>query len=322
MTLSLLIVVLHYSGVPDTLACLASLAGEISDAVHVVVINNGSGEHPRAAIAATYPWAEIIDLPENLGWSGGNNVGIRLAQRRGYNLVCLLNNDTIVRPGTIARLLQTAAALGPCLLHPLIYSYGRADEAQLDPTLPHPPDMRATPAANLPGVFAIDMVNGACLLAFVAVFDAIGLIDERFFLLCEDADLGRRAQAGGFTSYCDTAALIEHKESRAFGGKHTPIKTYYGLRNTLLYHEKRGGIRHWPRILSGNIVWTIGNTARADGLDPRTITVLLAWFFSRRIYARAVRMALRDYVFRRFGRLNCADEAILKAAPAADAGSH
>ena len=226
MALSLLIVVLHYSGVPDTLACLASLAGEVSDAVQVVVIDNGSGEHLRAAIAGSYPWAEIIDLPENLGWSGGNNVGIGIAQRRGYDLVCLLNNDTVVPSGTFARLVQTAAAIGPCVLHPLIYSYGCADEAQFDPILPHPPEMIATPAADLPGVFAVDMVHGACLLAHVAVFDGIGLIDERFFLLCEDADLGRRARVARFTLYCDTGARIEHKESRAFGGKRTPMKTY------------------------------------------------------------------------------------------------
>ena len=67
-------------------------------------------------------------MAENRGWSGGNYEGIRLAIARRYDWVCLLNHDTVLPENTVARLMQTAALLGPNLLHPAIDSYGDDNE--------------------------------------------------------------------------------------------------------------------------------------------------------------------------------------------------
>jgi GT2 family glycosyltransferase len=183
MGLSLLIVVLHYRGLDDTLECLASLGRQTYVNLHTVVVDNGSGDKLAARLAEDYPWAEVLELKENRGWSGGNNAGIGLAMERNYDAVCLLNNDTVVPERALERLVATMALLGPCLLHPAIDSYGLDNEVQLDPTIPKPSSMTVTPVAGRADLFEIEVANGSCLLADVSVFRHIGLIDARFFLL-------------------------------------------------------------------------------------------------------------------------------------------
>ena len=313
--LSLLIIVLHYSGLDDTFECLASLGMQAYQNVHTIVVDNGSVEKPNPRLSAAYPWVEILEMPENRGWSGGNNAGIRLAIARDYDWICLLNNDTVLPENALVRLMETAALLGPNVLHPAIDSYGDDNEIQFDPTIPEPPVMTAKTVPGRAGLYEVSAVNGSCLLAHVDVFRKIGLIDERFFLLCEDADFGARAVAAGFHLFCDIEVRIQHKESRSFGGRRKPIKTYYGLRNMLLFWEKHE--RHQRSYLEygRDLAWMVWGTAEAAGIAPRSWWDLLCWSLSKDVFARAVRMGLRDYVFRRFGRVNKRDESTLAPRP-------
>ena len=308
---SLLIVVLHYGGLDDTLECVASLGQQTYKNIHTIVVDNGSVEKPGPRLTVAYPWVEVLEMAENRGWSGGNNVGIRLAIARNYDFVCLLNNDTVLPENTVAQLMKTAAFLGPSVLHPAIDSYGDRNEVQFDPTIPEPPGMTATGVPGHATLYEVSAVNGSCLLAHVDVFRKIGLIDERFFLLCEDADLGARAVAAGFHLFCDVGARIQHKESRSFGGLRRPIKTYYGLRNMLLYWEKHERQQRTYFKYGRDLAWTVWGTAQAAGITPRSWWHLLCWSLSNDTFARAIRMGARDYALRRFGRLNRRDEAIL-----------
>ena len=311
--LSLLIIVLHYRGLEDTLECIASLGQQTYQNFHTIVVDNGSGETPKVQLAAAHPWVEILEMGENRGWSGGNNEGIRLAIAGNYDWVCLLNNDTVLPENTVARLMESAALLGPSVLHPAIDSYGDDNEIQFDPTIPEPPGMTATAVRERAGLYQVSAVNGSCLLAHVDVFRKIGLIDERFFLLCEDADLGARAVAAGFHAFCDTGVRIQHKESRSFGGRRKPIKTYYGLRNMLLFREKHERLQRTYFEYGRDLAWMVWGTAEAAGVAPRSWWDLLCWGFSKDLFARAVRMGLRDYLLRRFGRINNRDEQVLVA---------
>jgi GT2 family glycosyltransferase len=191
-TAPLRIIVLHYRNLADTIECLNSIAAQTYANIRTILIDNGSNDSPLTDLAADYPWVELVTLAENLGWSGGNNVGIRAALAQGVDFVCLLNNDTVLPEQAVERLMATATTLGACLLHPAIDSYGVDDSVQLDPTIPEPAYLTVVPVPAVPDVYQISAVNGACLLVHRAVFAAIGLIDERFFLLCEDADFARR----------------------------------------------------------------------------------------------------------------------------------
>lgn len=312
MAASLLVVVLHYRGVDDTLECLASLARQTCPDMRVLLVDNGSTDF---AGVDPGPGVELLRTGENLGWSGGNNAGIRLALQRGVDLVCLLNNDTVLADDALARLVATAVRLGPCILHPAIDFYAPGEGAQLDPSLGEPDFLTARLLPGERTLYEVDSPNGACLLAHRALIEAVGLIDDRFFLLCEDADFGRRAVRAGFRMYCDVAARIRHKESRAFGGRRTPIKTYYGIRNDLLFQEKHEGWRRILRRTPRHVLWTAYGAAAATGARPASWWALLRWSLSADPHARALRLGVRDYLRRRFGRIGAADAARLGGSP-------
>ncbi len=322
---SVCIVVLHYGSVADTIECVASLARQKYGNFHTLVVDNGSHAGLTDSLASYAPAVETIELPDNLGWSGGNNVGIDLALERGYDFIWLLNNDTAFPDGTIEALMRTAGELPAGVLHPAIYSYFEDNEAQLDPSISEPATMATWPVAERPGLYKIGSINGSCFMVHASVFRTIGTIDARYFLQWEETDFATRATKAGYSIYCDVSVRIQHKESRAFGARRKPLKTYYSIRNQFLYMEKH--LRTWRKATHNlqQFYWTLWQTADATGMKPGSWWGVLRWVFSADLFARAVRMGLRDYVLRRFGRLNRRDETILlastsKPAPPQQAG--
>jgi GT2 family glycosyltransferase len=329
MTPSVLIIVLHYRGIGDTEECLRSLSQQTCPGMRTLLIDNGSGENIAERVDR-FDGLETLVLPENLGWSGGNNAGISLALDRGIDFVCLLNNDTVLPPHAMQVLMETAARVGPCVLHPAIESYTEGEPVQLDPSIPEPPYVRAGAVPAWNRLYEITLVNGACVFVHTTIFRTVGLIDDRFFLMWEDVDFGVRARAAGYRIFCDCDVRIRHKESRAFGGRRSPIKTYYTLRNSLLYFEKHPHLRGSLPTLIRSVAWLIWGSAQVrDPLSPnaespaltspqltsRSWWALLSWLLSSHPCAKANRMALRDYVLRRFGRINRHDERVLTVRP-------
>ena len=108
---SISIVVLNWNGRDDTLACLESVERISYPNFRVIVVDNGSADNSVAAIRAAFPKVELIETHANLGFSGGNNVGIKRALEHGADYVLLLNNDTVVDPGLLDAFAATAKRL-------------------------------------------------------------------------------------------------------------------------------------------------------------------------------------------------------------------
>ncbi|MDE2515904.1 MAG: glycosyltransferase family 2 protein [Rhodospirillales bacterium] len=290
--------VLSFNGRADTLRCLESLAAQRGVAMHVIVVDNASADGSAAAVAAAFPAVELIALAENRGWAGGNNVGIAAALRGGAEFVCLLNNDTVIAPETMAALVAAARSLPPCLLHPGIDFADPALGVQLDAGQ----GASAEPIAGRSDVFPMDFAYGACLLVPAALFARIGVFDERFFLQLEEADFHARACKVGVVALCLAGARIVHAESRSFGARIIPLKTYYSVRNQLLLTEKHAaGPRAWLAGLR-QAAWTVMNFAPAGS----GWLAMLRWLASADPYARAGRAGFVDYVCRRFGAASAA----------------
>ena len=287
----LAVIILNFNGTADTLACLASLIDQTRHAPHpeLLVIDNGSTQGAAEPIRAGFPEIRLMELPENLGWAGGNNVGIREALTAGADWICLLNNDTVLPPCSLAALLATAERVGPCLLHPAIDYAGPGEGPQLDPgQVPTAP-----PARDLGnGLYELGHAYGACLMVSSGIFRTIGLLDERFFLQLEETDFWMRARAAGYRSYCDTNVRIVHAESRSFGHRVSPRKTYYSVRNSLLLASKHRA----PGVLR-SLRWSLIGLARRCGYRS-----LIAWIASNDPHAGAARAGVRDYASRRFGK--------------------
>src|ERR1051326_5492010 len=158
---SVLVIMLSYNRKDDTLQCLESIGRQTYANMGVLIIDNASCDGTPEAIRSTDSGAAIISLPQNRGWAGGNNLGVKIAIEIGFDFVLLLNNDTVLKDDTIAVLLQSALSLGPCLLHPAIYYYSPAEGAQLDPSI----DPNGVAGwLNDPYLFELNFAYGACLL--------------------------------------------------------------------------------------------------------------------------------------------------------------
>jgi GT2 family glycosyltransferase len=297
------VIVLNYNGIADTLDCLASLRAQTCAGMATLVIDNGSRNDDLGRIAARFPEVEVIALGENRGWAGGNNVGLRLGLERGFDAMLLLNNDTVLRADALEQMLAAAAAVGaPCLLHPVIHDFDDARRPQLLPGPgPMTSDAAARTLAERHDVVEINWAYGACLLIPAALARRIGLLDERFFLQLEEQDYFRRAVAAGMRSYCALRARILHKESVSFGGRVTPNKTYYQVRNSLLLAEKHDASVFGVLRALRQLGWALRHQARAVRPAAATRTGFLLWLCSADAVAAAVRQGFADYLRRRFG---------------------
>ena len=294
--MKLAVVVLSYNGLSDTLACLDSLHAQTPSpfaSLDIIVVDNASSGDTVQEIRRHYPKLHMIELTENLGWAGGNNVGIRHAMRRGADFICLLNNDTTVPNNALFELLEASQLAGPCLMHPCIDYMERERGAQLDPEQRRMPRFRA-----FQHIFELDHAYGACLLIDRTVFEAVGLFDERFFLQLEETDFWMRARAKGFPSLCSTAARIFHAESASLDGRVSPFKMYYSVRNTLLlaYKHKQGFV-----TAAKKIYWTVHSQSKYG--DPKSGSVpFYRWLWSDNLYIAAARAGVTDFVLGRFGK--------------------
>lgn len=296
----MLCIVLSFNGYADTAACLDSLKAVPVPGFDILVVDNASKPGVTDALATAYPDVELLALPENLGWAGGNNAGIRIGLERGYRWICLLNNDTVFPEGQVQAWLDTARASPAGLLHPSIYFWDEPGVAQLHPDLDHSA-YRALDGR--PGAWRMNFAYGACLAVAREVFERVGLFDERFFLQLEETDFYMRSAAAGYDAVCHPGVRIFHKESRAFGGNRAAIKTYYSTRNNLLLIEKnRRGLREKRQGLRF-LHWQLAALAALDEGQPRVSTAgLLRWLLSGVPGARAVRAGAIDYLRRRFGK--------------------
>jgi len=236
------VVVLTWNGRENTMACLASLERTEGCSLDVIVTDNGSTDGTVPAVRAAHPAVTVIENGRNLGFAGGNNVGIELALQRGAEAVLVLNNDTTVEPQTIAtlhRALTAADDVGAC--SPVLTYASQRDRlwfagSRYDPARGHSGRASAyeqgapLPAAAVP----IDRAVGAAMLVRRACIAEVGAFAEEFFFLYEDVDWSLRMRSAGWRILLVPDARVAHRVSASQGGEPmTPTTAYYGTRNDL-----------------------------------------------------------------------------------------
>ena len=251
MTPRLSIVIVNYNGREHLENCLRSLAEHPVVTTHeIIVVDNASTDGSVQALRR-HPGVRVVALDQNVGFSRGNNAGIRAS---GGELVLLLNNDTLVPGGALDTLVARldahpqAAAAGPRLID----AEGRA-ELSFGPMISPVGELRqktimALHARGFGPVSQwveratrtehfVDWVSGACLLVRRDVADRVGLLDERFFLYTEDVDFCASVRAAGWKVLFTPAAEVVHLRGRARLAAPKAINTVY-RRSQLAFYEK------------------------------------------------------------------------------------
>lgn len=316
------IVVLNWNGKEDTLECLASVGQLDYPNYEVIVVDNGSTDDSVDAISKQYPDITLLQTGANLGYAGGNNVGIRWVLQHDADYVLILNNDTIVSTNLLSafmnaeKLVPTGSVLGA-----KIYFYDKPDtlwfagglwESRSNSVEHIGYGKQDGSAFNY--VTEVDYITGCALFASADTFKKVGLLDESFFLTFEETDWCYRARARGHKCIFIPDAKLWHKVSASFGGVNSPLQLYFYSRNILLWAE-----RHLPR----SAYWSLFRETCRDALRFSTGTGQDGAPFKRWIWAftslwqrlrrggcdaagRARYLGFRDYLLRRFG--NCPDE--------------
>lgn len=268
------VVVLNYEGRADTLECVASVVAG-SPRHTVLVVDNGSGDGVLGAVSERWPDVATLQTGDNLGFAGGMNRGLGWAHDHEFEVITVLNNDTVVEPGTLdslaARALRGAVAVSPTVRY-------RDGEVWFaggghDPVDGLPRHLAAREVAALRGhdpdePYATELLAGCCITASVATWTAVGGFDERFFLNFEDSEWSLRARRVGVRLEVDPRATVLHSVSASFVGAYSYLGAYYYARNALLYARLAGhGPRRRLRLLRRRLLPVPVRACRADGLS-------------------------------------------------------
>jgi hypothetical protein len=203
----------------DVLHCVASLERLTYRNRITVVVDNGSRDGTVDALRAHHSDVAVIENGVNLGYAGGNNVGIRWALGEGAEFVCLINNDTEVTPDLISELVRVAredrriAAVGGrnLLMEDPARLWGAHGVLTYGPFVVRTEGRASADGDGWRVSKDVDWVIGNGVLLTRAALDQVGLFDEEFFAYHEDVDWCLRARRAGFRIvYAGTAAIL-HK---------------------------------------------------------------------------------------------------------------
>jgi GT2 family glycosyltransferase len=253
--MKLVAVVLNWNGGDDTLRALASLGG-----VETICVDNGSTDGSDAEVGARFPDIELIRTGANLGFAGGNNVGIRRALERGADWVLLLNQDAVAEPG-LAEALARAAAARPdagILACKVLFEDGETvmyAGASFNAWLGYSGRRHGWGEPDrFHEMHDVERADGAAMAVSRPLVERAGLLDEELFLYVEDVELSLRARSAGFTVVLVPDAVVRHRGSVSTGGTASTTNLYYSTRNTIVVVERHRPLPRGFRALRRSVV--------------------------------------------------------------------
>jgi GT2 family glycosyltransferase len=291
------LILVNWNGKSDTLECLASISAIEYPNVQVIVVDNDSHDDSVQAIQTAFPQITILENSANLGFTGGNNVGIKHALRDGADYLFLLNNDTTIEAqaiGELVRVAQENSRFG--LLSPIVHYYDNPDEpwfagAQLDLSRGMAVHDNSQPPHRTDPVRQLPWASGCTMFLPAEVMRRVKGFDDRFFLNWEDVDLSLRVRRAGFKIGLVPSSRVLHKVGKSLN-KRASVGTgyYYWLRNNLLLVRLHSG-----RCKNRATVAVIGRQLRG-ALIPILRREKQGW----KILQIMLR-AWKDHVFHRYG---------------------
>jgi GT2 family glycosyltransferase len=242
------IIILNWNGLKDTIECLTSVFKLDYQNFEVVVVDNGSKDNSSEVIRKIYPQVKLIRNKENVGFTGGNNAGLRYAVEQGADYIWLLNNDTVVETDSLRELIETGEeSPGIGMVSPVIYYYDEPSRIQFSGI----PEYPITGNALLDQAQRSTAVSlwGTALLIKRGVVERVGYLNEKYFAYGEDEEYSIRVNKVGFWNRIQPRARIYHKDSRSTGHREAPIPVFLRTRNCyFLLTDDVEGIRKFNGV--------------------------------------------------------------------------
>ncbi len=240
------IITVNYNGLEDTCALIESIP--FNENLEVIVIDNASIQDEASMVIQRYPYVKAIRTEKNLGFAGGNNVGIKKAKGK---YLFLINNDTVFKEFNVESLInriESSPDIG--MVCPKIHFAWGTNPIQF---AGYTPLSKITVRNQAIGFEADDhgqydtahptpYAHGAAMLIKREAIDKVGLMPEDYFLYYEEIDWSMKFTRAGYEIWYDPACTIYHKESQSTG-QDSPLRTYYITRNRLLLVK-----RNWQGI--------------------------------------------------------------------------
>ena len=240
---SVAIVIVDFNGVAETTRCLESVNTIDYGNYDVYLVDNGGNCSAKLqAVASTYARVHYLRSNENLGFSGGNNFALKKLDA-DYDFVLLLNNDTVVTPDFLSKLIESAddrSLVGSKIYYwsnkNLIWYAGGGSSRTICKAW-HNGFRKLEENYDDKGSREVGFISGCCMLIpFKALID-VGFLDESYFLYMEDTDYCFRALDAGYRLRYNSDSVIYHCVSASTGDA-SSLMNYYKIRNRQLFIDK------------------------------------------------------------------------------------
>ena len=243
MSIALSIITINYNGLEDTCSLIESIP--FNEKMEVIVVDNASKNSEAETIAQRFPHVKVIKSAENVGFAGGNNIGIREARGK---YIFLINNDTYFKDFNIDALIERMeqspdiaivcpkirfawgsnpiqfagyTSLSTITVRNHAIGFGEEDHGQYNTAHPTP------------------YAHGAAMLIKREALEKVGFMPECYFLYYEELDWSMMFTRAGYQIWYEPQCTVFHKESKTTG-QNSPLRTYYITRNRLLLVKRHG----------------------------------------------------------------------------------
>lgn len=244
------VVLINWNGADDTLATLASLDRVTGADLWPIVVDNGSRDDSVARLRAARPGLELVETGANLGFAGGNLMGIRHAlEDPAVGWLLLLNTDVEVDPGFVVPLLAAGRRPGVGAAGPKIFYSNPADRLwaaggrlRVRETVTEEWGRGELDGPRWNQARDVTYLTTCCLLVPRDVMIRVGPLDPAYFINGDDADWCHRAAEAGYRLCYVPTSVIWHKVAASTGGHYTPFKTFHTGRSNAVYARRRLGL--------------------------------------------------------------------------------
>lgn len=234
------IIILNYNGWEDTIECIKGLSNIKYPLLTIVVDNCSSDDSIKQLQGHLGQNAVLLKSVRNLGYAGGNNIGLKYAIEHGCDYLCVLNNDTVIDEDFLTpciRELEThidTGFVGPTLLD---YTTGLVQSTGGDIFINKgevTQKNKNTKYSSLPGRIECGYIGGACIVCRKETIDEIGYIPENYFLFYEETEWCYKYLMKGYKNICLGNTKIYHKGSISIN-KTTGLNDYLMKRNRIAF---------------------------------------------------------------------------------------